>query len=83
MGRGLPGSRLDGTPHRPVLLTSDGRLFVVRVESPARPRLEADGPARRHVAVMARLDDSSGTADVVDVLSDPAAAASVSPAAAR
>ena len=71
MGRGLPGSRLDGTPHRPLLLTSDGRLFIVRDESPASARLEADGPARRHVSVMARLDDSSGLADVVDVLPEP------------
>jgi hypothetical protein len=83
MGRGLPGSRLDGTPHRPLLLTSDGRLFVVRVESPARARLEADGPPRRHVAVMARLDDSTGMAEVVDVLSQPPAAASVSSAVVR
>jgi hypothetical protein len=83
MGRGLPGSQLDGTPHRPLLLTSDGRLFIVRAKSPASARLEVDGPARRHVAVMARLDDSSGTADVVDVLSESAATASVSPAVAR
>jgi hypothetical protein len=74
MGRGLPGSRLDGTPHRPILLTSDGRLFIVRVESPASARLEADGPPRRHVAVMARLDDSNGTADVMELLPEPAAA---------
>jgi len=79
MGRGLPGSRLDGTPHRPLLLTSDGRLFVVRSQSPAGVRLEADGPVRRHVAVMARLDDSSGTADVVDVLPEPNAATSAAP----
>jgi len=72
VGRALPGSRLDRTPHRPLLLTSDGRLFVVRAGSPAGARLEADGPVRRHVAVMARLDDSSGTADVVDVLPDAA-----------
>ena len=78
MGRGLPGSRLDGTPHRPLLLTSDGRLFVVRIESPVRSRLEVDGPPRRHIAVMARLDDSSGTADVVEVFPEPAAAASAS-----
>jgi Putative zinc-finger len=86
MGRGLPGSRLDGTPHRPLLLTSDGRLFIVRVESPANARLEADGPPRRHVSVMARLDDSSGLADVVDVLPESqsaTSAASVSPAVAR
>lgn len=81
MGRGLPGARLDGTPHRPLLLTSDGKLFVVRIESPAIARLEADGPPRRHVAVMARLDDSSGLADVVDVLPEPAAAGSATSAA--
>lgn len=83
MGRGLPGSRLSGTPHRPVLLTSDGRLFIVRTESPASARLEADGPPRRHVSVMARLDDSNGLADVVDVLSESPGAASVSSAVAR
>jgi putative zinc finger protein len=83
MSRGLAGSRLDGTPHRPLLLTSDGRLFLVSVQSPARARLEVDGPARRHVAVMARLDDSSGLADVVDVLPESAAASSAAAAVAR
>ena len=89
MSRGLPGSRLDGTPHRPLLLTSDGKLFIVRSQGPVRARLEADGPARRHVAVMARLDDSVGLADVVDVFPDPLVApsassgSSVSPAVAR
>ena len=92
MGRDFPGSRLDGTPHRPLLLTSDGRLFLVRAQSPASARLEADGPLRRHVSVMARLDDSSGLADVVDVFPEPDAAtpaasvssvSSVSPAVAR
>jgi hypothetical protein len=76
MDLGLPGSRLDGTPHRPLLLTADGRLFVLRSEMPARLRLEADGPARRHVSVMARLDEASGTADVVDVLPEAPSAAS-------
>jgi hypothetical protein len=80
MGRGLPGSRLDGTPHRPLLLTSDGRLFIVRAQSPASARLEADGPPRRHVFVMARLDDSSGLADVVDVLPEAPSAASAASA---
>jgi hypothetical protein len=81
LARGLPGARLDGTPHRPLLLTADGRLFVVRSQPGARARLEADGPARRHVAVMARLDDKSGTADVVDVLADESAASPGSAAA--
>jgi putative zinc finger protein len=83
MHRGLPGMRLDGTPHRPLLLTADGRLFVVSSKTPARARLDADGPARRHVSVMARLDEASGTADVVDVLPDAPAAASVSSTSAR
>jgi hypothetical protein len=83
MGHGLPGARLDGTPHRPLLLTADGRLFVVRSQTPARARLDADGPARRRVSVMARLDEASGTADVVDVLSEaPSAASAAAPSAA-
>lgn len=83
MDHGLPGARLDGTPHRPLLLTADGRLFVVRSETPARVRLETDGPARRHVSVMARLDEASGTADVVNVLPEAPSAASATSAAAR
>jgi anti-sigma factor RsiW len=70
MAHGLPGARLDGTPHRPLLLTADGRLFVVHAEPQAKSRLAVDGPARRRVAVMARLDETNGTADVVDVLAD-------------
>jgi hypothetical protein len=80
MDLGLPGARLDGTPHRPLLLTEDGRLFVLRSGMPARLRLEADGPARRHVSVMARLDEASGTADVVDVLPEAPSAASAASA---
>ena len=74
---GMPGlsARLEGTPHRPLLLTGDGRLFVLRSQNhPVRARLEADGPARRHVALMARLDESSGLADVVEVLPETAVA---------
>jgi hypothetical protein len=83
MTHALPGARLDGTPHRPVLLTADGRLFVLRSEEKARVRLEADGPTRRHVSVMAHLDDASGTADVVDVLADADSARPAASAAAR
>lgn len=83
MSHALPGARLDGTPHRPVLLTADGRLFVVRSEEKARARLEADGPARRHVSVMAHLDDANGTADVVDVLADADSVRPTASAAAR
>ena len=86
MGRALPGSRLEGTPHRPLLLTADGKLFLVRAQGPVSARLEADGPPRRHVSVLARLDPSSGLADVVDVFPEPAAetsSASVTSAVAR
>jgi anti-sigma factor RsiW len=83
MHRGLPGARLDGTPHRPLLLTADGRLFVVSSDAPGRVRLDADGPARRHVSVLARLDEVRGTADVEEVLSEAPAAASGSQASAR
>lgn len=67
---GMPGTaaRLEGTPHRPVLLTADGRLFVLRSANLVRGGLEADGRGRRHVSLMARLDDTSGLADVVEVL---------------
>jgi hypothetical protein len=75
MHRGLPGTALAGTPHQPLLLTGDGRLYLVIAEGSARGRLEADGPGRHHVAVMARLDDDRGLADVVDVLPEPAALA--------
>ena len=77
MGHGLPGmaARLEGTPHRPILLTRDGKLFVLRSRNPVRSLLEADGPARRHVTLMASLDETSGLADVVEVLPDAAATA--------
>jgi hypothetical protein len=74
---GVAGVRLEGTPHRPMLLTRDGRLFVLRSENQVRSRLEADGPARRHVALMARLDETNGLADVVDVFPEAASAAAV------
>ena len=77
MDHGLPGGRLGGTPHRPLLLTADGRLFVLRALNPVRTRLEADGPVRRHVSLMASLDETSGLADVVDVLPEAASASAV------
>jgi hypothetical protein len=79
MSHGLPGmteAGLAGTPHRPILLTRDGRLFVLRAQNSVRSRLEADGPARRHVSLMARLDETNGLADVVEVLPEAAAATS-------
>jgi len=74
---GVPGTSeasLAGTPHRPMLLTADGRLFVLRSQNPVRSSLESDGPARRHVSLMARLDETNGLADVVEVLPEAASA---------
>ena len=73
----MPGmsARLEGTPHRPLLLTADGRLFVLRSQNPVRSRLEADGPVRRHVSLMASLDETSGLADVTEVLPEAGTAA--------
>jgi hypothetical protein len=73
LAQSLTKDQLAATPHQPILLTRDGRLYLV--EGAARGRLEADGPGRHHVAVMARLDEARGLADVVDVLPDPAGAA--------
>lgn len=72
MDHGLPGARLEGTPHRPLLLTNDGRLFVLRSRETVRARLEADGPTHRHVSLMASLDETSGLADVFEVLPEAA-----------
>lgn len=84
MEHGMPGMtrvRLEGTPHRPLLLTADGRLFVLRSQNPARSRLEADGPLRRHVSLMASLDETSGLADVVEVLPEAASASTAAASA--
>jgi len=77
MEHGIPGmsARLEGTPHRPLLLTADGRLFVLRSQNPVRSRLEADGLVRRHVSLMASLDETSGLADVTEVLPEAGTAA--------
>lgn len=75
MEHGMTGVRLEGTPHRPLLLTADGRLFILRSQNPVRSRLEADGPVRRHVSLLASLDETSGLADVVEVLPEAASAA--------
>ncbi len=79
IGNALPavGIRLAHTPHRPLLLTPDGRLFVVRSEEALRPRLDADDPVNRQVSVMASLDDSSGVADVREVLPRSASTSAV------
>jgi hypothetical protein len=68
-------ARLEGTPHRPLLLTADGKLFVLRSRNPEGSGLEADGPVRRHVSLLASLDETNGLADVVEVLPEAATSA--------
>jgi len=78
----FPGERVsDDGPHRPVLRTADGRIWVVAPESAARTRL-VESAAPRHVVVTAALDERTGVAEVSDV-SDAAAAAPAAPAPAR
>jgi hypothetical protein len=62
--------RVEGAgPHRPVLRTADGRIWVVSPASPARSRLVESGAEPRHVVVTAALDERSGVADVSDLAS--------------
>jgi hypothetical protein len=74
----LPGSVPETGPHRPLLRTADGRIWVVSPDSPARSRFGEPGAGPRHVVVTAALDERTGLADVSD-LSDRTA----TPAAAR
>ncbi len=73
----LPGGAADAGPHRPVLRTADGRIWVVNPESAARSRFGEPGPGSRHVVVTAALDERTGLADVsaVSDAASPAAAA--------
>jgi anti-sigma factor RsiW len=57
-------------PHRPLLRTADGRIWVVRPDSAARARLGEPGSAPRHVVVTAALDERTGLADVSDVVDE-------------
>ena len=61
------GGRADAGPHRPLLRTADGRIWVVKSDSPARERFGEPGRGPRHVVVTAALDERSGLADVTDV----------------
>lgn len=76
----FPASAAETGAHRPLLRTADGKLWVVKPDSPARARFTESGPRPRHVVVTAELDESSGLADVSDV-SDVSEAAGAPPAA--
>ncbi len=67
-------------PHRPVIRTSDGRLWVVNPRSAARAEFAEKGPGPRHVVVTAALDERTGVADV-SAVSDAPASSSPQPAA--
>lgn len=61
-------------PHRPLLRTADGRIWVVSPESAARGRFGEPGATPRHVLVTASLNERSGLADVSAVSDAPPAA---------
>jgi anti-sigma factor RsiW len=58
-----PGSAVTG-PHRSILRTADGRIWMVSPDSAARAGLGETGAAPRHVVVTATLDEHTGLADV-------------------
>jgi hypothetical protein len=60
----FPARPSDAGPHRPVLRTADGRLWVVEPASAERAHVADPGPEPRHVVVDAILDDRTGLADV-------------------
>jgi hypothetical protein len=57
----------DRGPHRPLLRTADGRIWVVDPGSAARARFVEPGRGPRHVVVTAALDERTGVADVSSV----------------
>lgn len=69
----FPDAVPDSGPHRPLLRTADGRIWVVSPGSAARIRLGETGPQPRHVVVTAALDGRTGLADVSDVSDVPVA----------
>jgi hypothetical protein len=74
----FPDAVRDNGPHRPILRTADGRIWVVDPVSAARSRIGEPGAGLRHVVVTASLDERTGLADVSSV----SGVARVSPAAA-
>jgi hypothetical protein len=77
----FPDAVRDTGPHRPILRTADGRIWVVDPVSAARSRIGEAGAGPRHVAVTASLDERTGLADVSNVSDAPSSP--VSPAAAH
>ncbi len=77
----LPGGEKNLGPHRPLLRTADGKIWVVSPDSPARTRFSESGAGPRHVVVTAALDERTGIADVSAVADAPSSGAS--PAAAH
>jgi len=71
----LPGADRDRGPHRPVLRTADGKIWVVSPESARRSRLGEPGVGPRHVVVTAALDERTGVADVATVADAPSSLA--------
>jgi hypothetical protein len=72
LGALFPDARAaDAGPHRPLLRTADGRIWVVNPDSPGRARIGESGPGLRHVVVTAALDERAGVADVTDVTDAP------------
>lgn len=63
----LPSGAAETGPHRPLLRTADGRIWVVNPQSAAREKFSETGPGPRHVVVTAVLDEQTGLADVSDV----------------
>jgi hypothetical protein len=63
----FPTGAAESGPHRPLLRTADGRIWVVKPDSPARARFGEPGAGPVHVVVTAALDERTGLADVSDV----------------
>jgi hypothetical protein len=71
----LPGGGKDLGPHRPLLRTADGKIWVVSPDSPARTRFGEPGLRPRHVVVTAALDERTGVAEVSAVADEPSSPA--------
>jgi hypothetical protein len=67
----FPAGAADAGPHRPLLRTADGKVWVVSPDSPARSRFGEPGAGPRHVVVTAALDERTGVADVTALADAP------------
>ncbi len=61
----FPAGAKETGPHRPMLRTADGRIWIIRPDSAAQFRETSSQP--RHVVVTAALDERTGLADVSSV----------------